>query len=62
MYDVLYLDQRSHLKVLASGLNRESAAGLAREEARRRHVGRMFLTGSAAMPSSHAVVVIRSGP
>jgi hypothetical protein len=62
MYDVLYLDQLSNWKLLASGLNKESAAEVARVEARRRHVGRMFLTGSASMPRSHAVVVIRSGP
>jgi hypothetical protein len=62
MYDVIYLDGKSHPRLLAMGLNRESAAGVARAEARRRHAGRMFLAGSESVPRSHAVVIIRSGP
>lgn len=62
MYDVLYFDSSQHYSVLAAGLPRESAAKLAKDEARSRHVGRMFLAGSAAVPRSHAVVIIRTGP
>lgn len=62
MYDVLYLDKDHHCKVVASGLDREAAADVARAEAKRRHVGRMFLSGSASMPRTNAVVIIRSGP
>jgi hypothetical protein len=62
MYDVVYLNGRSGPQLLARGLNRESAAGVARAEARRLHVGRMFLAGSDSVPQSHAVVIIRSGP
>jgi hypothetical protein len=62
MYDVIYLDTNSRARVLAKGLSRESAAEVARAEARRRHTGRMFLAGSESVPRSHAVVVIRSGP
>jgi len=60
MYDVVYLDDKRHPEIVATGLNRESAAGLAREEARRRHAGRMFLAGSENAPPTHAVVIIRS--
>jgi hypothetical protein len=62
MYDVVYLDDKKHAEVVATGLNRESAAGLARSEARRRHAGRMFLAGSENAPPTHAVVIIRSEP
>jgi hypothetical protein len=61
MYDVLYFDPAQHYSVLASGLTRESAAEVARAEARSRHVGRMFLAGSAAVPRSHAVLIVRTG-
>ena len=60
MYDVVYLDDKRHPEVVATGLNRESATGLARAEARRRHAGRMFLAGSENAPPTHAVVIIRS--
>lgn len=62
MYDVLYLDQGSRCKVIASGLTRDSAVEVARSEARRRRAGRMFLSGSAWVPRSHSVLIIRSGP
>jgi hypothetical protein len=62
MYDVLYLDPANRCKVVGSSLSRESAAGLAQAEARRRGIGRMFLSGSAAIPRGNAVLVIRSGP
>jgi hypothetical protein len=46
MYDVLYLDRSNRQRLLAGGLAREAACQVARSEARRRRVGRMFLAGS----------------
>ena len=60
MYDVVYLDGQRRPQVVATRLNRESAAGVARAEARRRRAGRMFLAGSESAPPSHAVVIVRS--
>jgi hypothetical protein len=57
MYDVLYLDHSGHAKLLASCLERDAAATLARDEARVRHGGRMFLSGSE-QPSRGGVVLI----
>jgi hypothetical protein len=57
MYDVLYLDNSGHEKLLASSLERDAAAALAREEARQRHGGRMFLSGSE-QPSGGCMVLI----
>ena len=57
MYDVLYLDHSGHSKLLASSLEREAATALARAEARQRHGGRMFLSGSE-QPSGGCVVLI----
>ena len=57
MYDVLYLDHSGHSKLLASKLERDAAATLAREEARQRHGGRMFLSGSE-QPCGGGVVLI----
>jgi hypothetical protein len=62
MYDVVYVDGQSRRSVLATGLTRESAAAAAREEARRRHAGRMFLAGSESVPQRNAVVIIRTEP
>jgi hypothetical protein len=60
MYDVLYLDSSSRSRILASGLERHSAARIARDEARRRQVCRMFTAGSAYVPRSDAVLVVDS--
>ena len=57
MYDVLYLDHSGGSKVLASRLERDAAADLARTEARQRHGGRMFLSGSE-QPARGGVVLI----
>jgi hypothetical protein len=57
MYDVLYLDHSGHSKLLASMLERDAAAALARQEARQRHGGRMFLSGSE-QPSGGGLVLI----
>jgi hypothetical protein len=60
MYDVLYLDQTSHQRVIAEGLARESAVTIARAEARRRRVGRMFLAGSEPSPQGELVLIVQS--
>ncbi len=60
MYDVLYLDQGHHHRLIAAGLGRESAVDVARAEARRRHVGRMFLAGSDPAPQRDLVVIVQS--
>ncbi len=62
MYDVLYLDQARHTSVIGSGLARTSAVALARAEARRRRVGRMFLCGSDPAPRADMVVIVESRP
>ena len=59
MYDVLYLDRASHARVIAAGLGRASAVTIARAEARRRRVGRMFLAGSE-LPGGELVVIVAS--
>lgn len=60
MYDVVYVNRTQRSTVVGSGLARDSAVTIAREEARRRRAGRMFLAGSESAPPSHAVVIIRS--
>ena len=62
MYDVLYMERKRGCRVVACGLEREPATRLAREEARRRHVSRMFLAGSAGLPPGDSIVIVRSGP
>ena len=60
MYDVIYLDQRGETQVLGARLERDSAAELARSEARRRQACRMFLAGSSFTPRSDMVLVVES--
>ena len=60
VYDVLYVDQESHSRMIASGLGRDSAVTLARAEARRRRVGRMFLAGSEPSPRGELVLIVES--
>jgi hypothetical protein len=62
MYDVLYSHHPSPCTVLASCTRREEAIDVARAEARRRHLPRMFLTGSPAIPFGDSILIIRSGP
>ena len=62
MYDVLFLERQRGCRVLACGLERGPATQLARDEARRRHVSRMFLAGSVGVPHGNAIVIVRSGP
>ena len=61
MYDVVYLDRSQQHRVLAAGLGREGAVAIARAEARRLHVGRMFLCGSEPAPRGELVLIVDSG-
>jgi hypothetical protein len=60
MYDVVYQDQSKRGKLVARGLAREAACDLARHEARRRGVGRMFLAGSDPTPRAEVILIIES--
>ena len=62
MYDVLYLDRNGHSQLLASMLERDAAAQLAREEAGRRHIGRMFLVGSERPRLGGVVLIVNAEP
>jgi hypothetical protein len=60
VYDVLYLDRSNRQTLLAGGLAREAACELARSEARRRRVGRMFLAGSEQVARGELVLIVAS--
>jgi hypothetical protein len=60
MYDVVYLDRTQHGRLLASGLGKDSAMTVARSEARRLRVGRMFLAGSDTALGRDVVVIVPS--
>ena len=60
MYDVLYLNHTNGEKLLASGLQRQDACEVARTEARRRGVGRMFLAGSEPSLANDVVLIVES--
>jgi len=60
MYDVVHVDSTTKWRVIASGLEREPAAQLARDEARRRKACRMFLAGSPVAPRANAVLVVEA--
>jgi hypothetical protein len=60
VYDVVFLD-RSHAEtVLSSGLDHDAACEVARAEAQRRGVGRMFLAGSELNPIGEMIVIVES--
>jgi hypothetical protein len=59
VYDVLYLDRRGE-RIVASGLARQDACDVAKAEARRRGVGRMFLAGSELGRPDDLVVIVDS--
>lgn len=61
MYDVVYLDRAQRRRVLAAGLGRDGAVMLARAEARRLRVGRMFLCGSEPWPRSEVILIVEEG-
>jgi hypothetical protein len=60
MYDVVYINRTRRPTVLESGLARDSAVTVAREEARRRRAGRMFLAGSEPMDRRSVVLIVES--
>jgi hypothetical protein len=63
MYDVLYMayrDGAEHRTVLGSALARDEACQLARDEARKRNAGRMFLAGSEPGPVGDVVLIVES--
>ena len=60
MYDVLYRDAAQADQMIATGLAKEAACELARDEARRRHVGRMFAAGSDLEPIGDVVLIVES--
>jgi hypothetical protein len=60
LYDVLYRDRTNTEQMIASGLAREAACELARTEARRRQVGRMFAAGSDPSPVGGVVLIVES--
>lgn len=63
MYDVVYLDQSGRQVLIAGSLAKEQACGLALEESRRRHVGRMFLARSEQnAPRGAQVLIVESRP
>jgi hypothetical protein len=57
MYDVLLMNRTGSSTPLVRSLKRESAVELARTEARRRRVGRMFLAGSELVPGEQVLIV-----
>jgi hypothetical protein len=60
VYDVLYMDRSKGEKIVASGLARQDACDVAKAEAQRRGVGRMFLAGSELGGSDELVVIVDS--
>jgi hypothetical protein len=63
MYDVLYMayrDGQPERSVLATGLDRDRACEMARDEARRRNAGRMFLAGSEPHAVGDVVLIVDS--
>ena len=65
MYDVLFMAYRDgtpQRSVVATGLDRDAACQLARDEARRRNAGRMFLAGSEPRAVGDVVLIVESTP
>ena len=60
VYDVLYRDPKHSDRVIAAGLDREAACELARSEASRRHIGRMFAAGSDLTPVGDVVLIVEA--
>jgi hypothetical protein len=60
VYDVLYMDHTHGEKLVAAGLARQRACEVARAEARRRGVGRMFLAGSELGRTADLVLIVDS--
>ncbi len=60
VYDVLYMDRSKGQRIVARGLERDDACDVAKAEARRRGVGRMFLAGSELGRPDDLVVIVDS--
>jgi hypothetical protein len=60
VYDVLYMDRAQGEMVVASGVAHQDACEIARAEARRRGVGRMFLAGSEVGGNSDVILIVDS--
>jgi hypothetical protein len=60
VYDVLYMSNGNGEQIVASGLARQDACNVAKAEARRRGVGRMFLAGSELGSADELVVIVDS--
>ena len=60
VYDVLYMSNGNGEQIVASGLARQDACNVAKAEARRRGVGRMFLAGSELESADELVVIVDS--
>jgi hypothetical protein len=60
VYDVLYMNHGNGEQIVASGLARQDACDVAKAEARRRGVGRMFLAGSELGRADELVVIVDS--
>jgi hypothetical protein len=60
LYDVLYRDPTHAERLIAAGLDRDAACKLARTEADRRHIGRMFAAGSDLTPVGDVVLIVDS--
>lgn len=59
LFDVVYLDEHGRSRNLATSVPAEDAVRIAKREAERRHVGRMFSAGSP--PQSQCVLVVPAG-
>jgi hypothetical protein len=60
VYDVLYMDRSHGEKIVARGLARQDACDVAKAEARRRGVGRMFLAGSELGRPGDLILIVDS--
>jgi hypothetical protein len=60
VYDVLYRGRGHSEKTIATGLAKDAACDLARAEARRLHVGRMFAAGSDVSAHAETVLIVES--
>jgi hypothetical protein len=60
VYDVLYMDRVQGEKVVATGVDHDTACQVARAESQRRGVGRMFLAGSELGRTRDVVVIVEA--
>lgn len=60
MYDVIHLEGPDGWDPIATGLDHDAACARARDEARQRGIGRMFLAGSEPAPAGALIVIVES--